>query len=167
MAFVVEDGTGLANATSYVSVEDASIYHADRGNTEWDNVADQQIALIRATQAVDAKGRLRFVGDKGTSTQALAWPRTDAVDTDGFEIASDELPVALINAVCEAALIEGGVQGTLQPALDRGGAVVEERVEGAVTVKYADGAPTGTVYTAYLDALQPILRGGGMMVVRV
>jgi hypothetical protein len=35
MAFVVEDGTGLANATSYLSVADADAYHSDLGHADW------------------------------------------------------------------------------------------------------------------------------------
>jgi hypothetical protein len=35
MALIVEDGTGLANAESYVSVADATTYHANIGNTAW------------------------------------------------------------------------------------------------------------------------------------
>jgi hypothetical protein len=39
--------------------------------------------------------------------------------------------------------------------------VQEERVEGAVTVRYFNGAPVGTVYTAYLDALAPVIQSSG------
>ena len=35
MTLIVEDGTGLANAESYVSVADATTYHANIGNTAW------------------------------------------------------------------------------------------------------------------------------------
>ena len=40
MAIVTEDGTGKADAESYISVADASTYHAARGNTEWADVVE-------------------------------------------------------------------------------------------------------------------------------
>jgi hypothetical protein len=169
MAFVVEDGTGLATATSYVSVADAITYHADRGNTSWALAltAAQEIALIRATQAVDARGLGRFIGSRLTAEQGLEWPRTDAVDINGFEIDEDEIPSAVKKAVCEGALVELGSQGSLQPSSDRGGMITRERVEGAVDISYLPGAPTGTTYSAYLEALNPVLSSSGIKVVRV
>ena len=35
MSLVVEDGTGKADAESYISVADADTYHSNRGNTDW------------------------------------------------------------------------------------------------------------------------------------
>ena len=46
MALIVEDGTGLANAESYVSVADATTYHTNYGNTAW-------TAIIRSTARVN------------------------------------------------------------------------------------------------------------------
>lgn len=169
MSFVVEDGTGLAISTSYVSIAEALTYHSDRGNTAWAAVlpAAQQIALIRATQAVDVRGTGRFVGEKLTAEQALQWPRENAIGIDGFEFGEDEIPIVVKNAVCEGALIELGDQGSLQPSLERGGLVNRERVEGAVDISYQQGAPVGTTYFAYLTALTPVLNGGGIKVKRV
>ena len=169
MGFVVETGAGLSTATSYVSVAEALAYHADRGNTAWaaGSTAATQVALMRATQAVDAKGLRRFVGTKLLETQALAWPREDGIDAEGYELASDAVPIAVKNATCEGALMELASAGVLQPTLDRGGMVTRERVEGAIDISYANGAPQGTVYTAYLNALSPVLRSGGIAVERV
>lgn len=35
MALTVEDGTIVAGADSYISAEDATAYHAARGNSAW------------------------------------------------------------------------------------------------------------------------------------
>jgi len=40
MSIVVEDGTGLATAESYISVADAVTYHTARGNSTWNNVVE-------------------------------------------------------------------------------------------------------------------------------
>lgn len=80
MAFVVEDGTGLANATSYVSVQEYRDYFTDRGidkSSEAD--ADIQGYLVRATEYIDLN--FSFCGDPLTTTQALEFPRLiDDVD---------------------------------------------------------------------------------------
>ena len=158
---VVEDGTGLSTANAYASVAEVSTYFTARGITEWDDVTDQEGAIVRATQAIDARARMRFVGDKSTSAQALCWPRINAIDDDGFDIESDIVPIPVKHATAIGALIEGVTTGALQADQLRGGQVKLERVEGAVTVEYFAGAPAGTVYTSYLDALSPVLRNGG------
>jgi len=56
MAFVVEDGTGLANATSYLSVADADAYFADRNNpAAWRNAEDAKATgtMVLANQPTD------------------------------------------------------------------------------------------------------------------
>jgi hypothetical protein len=162
MAFVVETGAGIANANSYVTVAEFKAYCADIGTvlTAYSDTLIEQ-SLVRVTRAVDAKGRASFVGTKLTAAQALAWPREDAVDVYGFDILSTVVPVYVKNAVCEGAIIDLASPGALQVSLGRGGKIQEERVEGAVTVRYFDGAPSGTVYTAFNDALSPVLRNGG------
>ena len=42
MSLIVEDGTGLAGAESYVSVTDADTYHDKRGNTAWATLTTAQ-----------------------------------------------------------------------------------------------------------------------------
>ena len=166
MAFVVEDGTGLSTATSYIAVLDADAYFSDVGNATWAAAltADKQAALIRATRAVDQYGGTSFRGYKSSDTQALEWPRTDAYDD--YDYALTLVPKAVKNATCEAALIELGTSGALTPTIS-GGSIVEERVEGAVTVRYAEGStPQSTIYTSVTRALKPVMVGssyGGQM----
>lgn len=40
MAFVVEDGSGIANANAYITVAYADEYFSDRGNADWAGMAD-------------------------------------------------------------------------------------------------------------------------------
>lgn len=100
MAFVVEDGTAKADATSYVTVEEADGYFADRGMTGWTGAdAVKQSALIKATDYIEGRFGQRFLGNKKTASQALAWPRTGAAD-----FSSTDIPVKLRRACCEYAL---------------------------------------------------------------
>lgn len=105
MALVVEDGTGLANSESYISVADADTYHSDFGHTVWtgeDTV--KEAALRNATQYLDSKYVRRWKGLSVLSTQALDWPRTGVTLTDGWLVVSTVIPLDLQHACAELAL---------------------------------------------------------------
>lgn len=108
MALIVEDGTGLVGAESYVSDTDASTYLTSIGNPgdpEWTaaSVGEREIALRQATQYLNSIRRDQWRGTRKTKLQALAWPRAFAVDDDNFPIADDAVPLALERATAEAA----------------------------------------------------------------
>lgn len=99
MAFVVEDGTGLATANSYAAVVDADAYFAERNQAAWSGTqAQKEAALILATDYIDGRFWGQFLGVQATDTQALSWPRTGTV------YASDAVPVPLERATFEYAL---------------------------------------------------------------
>jgi len=157
---VIEDGTGLADAVSYVSSADADIYHAARGNSTWTGTtAAKEAALVRATQALD--GRYRWPGVLYSDTQALDWPRTDAYDVDGNEI--EGVPQGVIDAACEAALVELIEPDALSPSVETG--VRREKV-GGIEAEYFGTQRTG--YTKIAHCLRRIIRSsaGGIKIVR-
>lgn len=106
MALVVETGSVVEGAESYVDVAAADIYHANRGNTAWAalNAASKEQALRKATAFIDGKYRLRWKGGRVTSIQPLCWPRWGVEDEEGFFIWNSTIPPRLKDAVCEAAL---------------------------------------------------------------
>jgi hypothetical protein len=106
MAFVVEDGTGKTDATSYVTVAEFRSYWTDRGTTFSQTDEQLQPWLIIATQYADAN--YNFSGERANNDQALEWPRSDAFDKNCTEIASDSIPVSLKYAVCELAKASNG-----------------------------------------------------------
>ncbi len=117
MAFVVEDGTGLSTATSYISEAFADTHHSDRNNTKWDDFTsiEKQAALIRATDYVDKRFSLRFIGFAQKREQALEWPRLDAFDRSGFAYSGDRaIPAELQKAIAEYAL-RAAICGVLAP----------------------------------------------------
>ncbi len=120
---VVEDGTGLANANSYASLDFANEYHRLRDNVVWTNATDHNKvgALIRATDYVDR--RWRFVGSLFKATQALAWPRLDAFDAEGND-QSETVPKGIQEAAAEyalRALTSASVLNNTDPLLPDGG----------------------------------------------
>lgn len=164
MAIIVEDGTGKADANSYAAQATADAYFLLRGTTTWTGTdAVKEAALVRGTQAIDGMYNSRWPGVKASQTQALAWPRYQAWDLDGYPLTG--LPQAVVNAAIEAALIELVTPGALSPSLDRGGDIVMEKV-GPITTQYSSGAPSVTVYNTIRNALSTIVRVGGSMVMR-
>ena len=106
--FIIEDGTGVENANSYVTVQDFRDYWTDRG-TDYTTKTDTEIenSLVLATQYIDKN--FRYIGRKSTSIQRLQWPRYWAYDPEGY--AYSGLPDDLISATCEAgSIITGGTQ---------------------------------------------------------
>lgn len=115
--FTVEDGTGLANSNSYVSVAACDDYHAAHlYATDWTGATNdrKQAALGMATRLIDAE--FDFVGWKTKDSQALQWPRGLARNPDVFDGAVgmplgmagryfpyDQVPVEVKNATCELA----------------------------------------------------------------
>lgn len=143
MALVVEDGTVVAGANSYVDMSYADAYHSSRNNVAWLEGASspdtaREGALIRATQWLDATYKSRYPGLRLQGrTQPLQWPRSGAYDVDGNEIAEDEIPQEIMAATCEAALRELSSPGSLAPDYNNSQRVVSEKV-GDLAVTYSD-----------------------------
>lgn len=84
MALIVEDGTGLSTAESYISVADAKAYHLKMGNEDaWDAIDNQEAALRKATRYMVQVYRTYWAGERRTTTQALDWPRANVPMLDG------------------------------------------------------------------------------------
>jgi len=127
--FVVEDGSGKSDANAYVSVADADQYNEDHNaDTTWDGLSDaEKEKYIRlATQYLDMKYGRRWIGVRSNEDQALDWPRTGAVDRDGYTLDSDALPQDLVDACVESAIKYAGGEDLLGD-LDNPGIVKKTR----------------------------------------
>ncbi len=165
MSLIVEDGTGLANAESYVSVADCDTYHTANNNATWTGTtAVKEAALRAATRYLDGNYRSRWIGSRQSQTQALEWPRYEAYDSQGFGF--DAVPDDLVTACCELAL--RALSAALKSDEERGGAISSLTV-GPISIGYASAAPPGTVYRSVDDILSRLLTfaHGGVRIVRV
>ena len=90
------------------------------------------------------------------STQALQWPRTDALDRRGYFISG--IPGALKAGVFEAAVLM--LTDDLTAPVERGGQVRRVKV-GPVEQEFEPNAPADPLYQAIDNALRPLLVGGG------
>lgn len=101
MALIKEDGSIVANANSYANATDADAYQANRGRTAWAEATAEvkDAALVRATDYIEGRFALSFVGDRINDVQTLSWPRTGArYPTTGNDFPIDEVPVDVLNA---------------------------------------------------------------------
>lgn len=98
---IIEDGTGIENANSYVTSDEADAYFAALGNTDW---YSDEAALITASQAADLLYAQRYLGSRLTLEQGLAFPRSEFSDNEGFVRPEGTIPVELKRTVFELAL---------------------------------------------------------------
>jgi len=162
MSLIIEDGSGVAGANSYVSLIDARAILALRGQDldVDDVVAEQQ--LFSASDYIEAF-RARFQGRKTNDAQSMQWPRIWVL-IDNVVVDRTTIPIDLINAQVFAAY-EFSLGAALQPTVT-GQSVQSEEVVGAVKVSYfstgvIDGSST---FIRVMDSLNPLFISGGTVV---
>jgi hypothetical protein len=153
MALTVETGAGLADADAFVSVADCDAYCEARGLTDWTGAADspasiKEAAIRRATAHLSTGYPWMGLRRRGR-LQALAWPRTDIVDREGYSVAFDALPIELVQACCEIAAREVATPGFMTPDVVMIDRVRREKV-GSLETEYADVG-------AYPEAAKPVV----------
>lgn len=149
MALIVEDGTGLSNSESYISLAAFQTYCDGRGynyDAYDDEVIEQRLRM--ATAYIDTI--FRYKGARSKSTQALEFPRSDLFDWSALLVTG--IPNRVKHACAELAFT--ALTENLYQTLERGGRVTSESV-GPVSVSYADDAPAGKVYQLASNLLQP------------
>lgn len=126
MTFVLEDGTGLADANSYGSFAGYVAYWADRGVTVTELQAVVEPALVRATDYLDQ--RYPWKGSRLTSEQALQWPRACAYGEPTFEapcgVTLDGVPAQVVRACYELASRAISADLAPDPTVDASGQTV-------------------------------------------
>lgn len=160
MALVVEDGSGKANAESYITVADADARHTSLGNTSWTGATTaKEAALRKATNYMVQAYRQRWTGFrvKAIPAQALDWPRY-GVEVDNLPVHFDIVPTDIANACADLAL--KALTSDLAPDLTRG--VVRKKI-GPMETEYDPYSPEATRFRAIDMMLAPYLRGGSGM----
>lgn len=151
----VEDGTGLPNANSYVSVEYANAHFLLRGNEAWAALTTtaKEIALVKATEYIDVRFANRLQSPPLEADQALQFPKRYFITPSFVNVAG--VPDSWKKAVCEYALIS--TQQELFTAPQTGAKEVKskETTVGPITTKveYADSPSVGS-FTSYPKADQ-------------
>lgn len=159
--FVVEDGTGKSDATSYCDVTSFRQYWTNRGITftEVDDAIKPWLNL--STNYIDFN--YRFVGARANEgVQSLQWPRTNVLDRDGNEILNTVVPDDIINACIELARVVKSNSDLYNNDSD----IISSHSIGPVSVSYKNGVRFSP-YKSTLIYLKPYLMGGTLLVNRV
>lgn len=152
---VVEDGTGLTDANSYVSVVFADDYFTARGVSEWAALGTDEKKeqfLIKATDYIDSI--FEWNGKREFDHQALRFPRVGLRDYEGAEIKG--IPTCLKQAVCDAALIANGTE--LFETAEHNGDVVSETIT-TLSFTYSKQGSRSITSTTLYDSINTKLRG--------
>ncbi len=128
---IIEDGTGKPDAESYASAEELALYAVKFGTVIPVGALEQEALLRRAALVMDG---MTWKGRKSNSEQALSWPRRGVL-LDHEIKPNNYLPARIQYG--QMALAAEIYQDDIDPVEKRKGAVLLDRVEGAVTRQYA------------------------------
>lgn len=149
MALVVEDGSLVSGANSYVSRSDFTAWADARGITYPADTAELEQKILRAMDFIES---LAFKGEKHTETQALQWPR-DYVFIDGYSIEGDEIPAEVKIAVYESTKVEIDGDSKLTPSERE---TIREKV-GDIEVQYSSSSSMKRSTPAIMKALYKLI----------
>lgn len=159
MALIVEDGTTVANANTYVSDSDYTTYATARGKSVGADATTREQELIQAMDYIEA---LSFKGTKNTKAQALQWPRSD-VYVDGFEVEDDEIPQLLKDGQMEVAILIAGGTNPLG-IIDR--ATSREKLD-TLEVEYQESANPTVIARTINAKLKKLINSASGRLVRI
>lgn len=155
VSLIVEDGSCVPSANSYVSLVFADNYMRNTGHSEWDKKTEDERKsyLINATSYIDRT--YTKVGWKGQKKfhrrQSLCFPRVELFDKDDDEVLG--IPEELKKAVCEAAFM--ATTTSLFAIKDSSGSVKRQKVDVLEVEYYSESDSSGDYISRFtiLDSL--------------
>jgi hypothetical protein len=162
MTIIVEDGSIVTNANSYVSIADVTTYAENYGYlTTWsgttvtDTIREQ--SLLRAMRYIEG---LSWRGKRQTQDQGLEFPRSELYDDSNYLLADNTVPTKVANAVCEAVILSlPDSTIDLQAPTTKDDYKTGVRVQGAVQETwFTGGKPIRSKSTIIEDMLKGYLK---------
>lgn len=152
MALIIEDGTGRANAEAYADATAFAVWHlAFYGTATTATNPAAEAAIRRAVAYLDG---LAWIGIPAYGrAQALAWPRGNAVDRNGYGFEVDAVPREVIEAQHMLTVAEINLPGALAPSVVAKDQKVLIEVKGIKWQPLAGGASPSSARTTVLAAL--------------
>ena len=165
MALIIEDGTGVDNANSYISVAEARSFASLRSLILPASDSAVEVLIIKAFDYLES---LDYKGNHANPPQSAEFPRRDLY-LQGVLFAQNEIPNKLKQA--QSQLTYEAVNTDLQPT-GNGKEVIKEKVD-VVEVQYSEkginvARPTFTTVNSFLkDLLKSGLSSGHLISTRV
>jgi len=163
MTVIVEDGSGVPGANSFVTGATVAAYALARNRVF--STVDPTLSDAAVLEAADyLKNEMRYVyrGTRISYTQTMPYPRTGASEYRGPAIPSNVVPWRCCDAQCELAIRAFAVPGTLQADLDHGGKITSEKVDVLETAYRAD-ADIELLLMTVRGLLNPLLLNAGFL----
>ncbi len=162
MALIIEDGSEVLGANSYVTDAEYVAYAALQGLTIGVDAPAREIELLKGVNFIESH-RDQFKGLKNNKEQPLQYPR-NGVWIDSFSVDSDEIPKELKNAQFEAAIAEN--QLSLLKTEDKSN-VASVSVD-VISQSFHPGGDWAIARTERIDVhLRPLLRNSSSFMAQV
>lgn len=104
MVDLIADATDESN--SFIDIASAAIYYSGRLYSEaWESINEEDLkarALIWGSSLISKS--FRWKGQRKSQAQILAFPRYGVVDSDGYTLDYNTVPILIKDATCELAL---------------------------------------------------------------
>jgi len=160
MAIVIENGSLVANANSFVSLDDY-IDHAESLGVIITDEEAAEIQLIKSAIFIGShEGRLK--GTLVSRDQPLSYPRED-LTLDGFAWEKTEIPRQVIGLQLAVALEINDGLDPYNPPVNPNRAKKREKIEGAVDVEYFGKDAITTRQSQTTALLASLLVRSGLM----
>lgn len=152
MPLIVEDGTGVEDANSYLDLAEARELAAMRGITLSDDNDELSSQLVVSADRITSYEN-RFTGERATADQGLSYPRIRS--TRFCKIYPDnKIPKELkLAQVVLGGFLEAGIDVWGSPENE---GVVREKV-GPIEIEYAEAIVEGSTENPYLSQIESIL----------
>jgi hypothetical protein len=152
VALIIEDGSIVANANSFVTASEMFSYAALRGVAITADTTTQEQHIILAMDYLVSREQ-SMKGTRVSDLQELPYPRFN-VRYNGYYITGSEIPKELKNAQIELAIQLGSTELLLSEKTDN---VQSISLDGVISKSFFSGGSYSTIRTdkadAYLDVL--------------
>ena len=155
---IIEDGTGVENADSYVSLEDARLLAANYGVSLPVDDVEAEVELRKGYLGLNAN-EPQLQGYRTHQVQTGIFPRT-GVYKNCVEIANDSIPQGLLMAqLYQASAYTSGVEAN---GVDNGQEISEFNVQGVYSEKYFDkgSKKINSIVTGVYNSLYDFTKAG-------
>jgi hypothetical protein len=157
---ILEDGSGIPDANSFVTVAEVVSYCAARALVFPSAQAAREAAIIEAGEYLQNEVRWSWRGTKQYYEQSMPFPRTSVTEYRGLPVPINSVPWRVKQAQMYLAYLASQDPGNLDKVLERGGKIKTKTV-GPITTTFMDDAPVEFVIQKVQGLLYPLLSQGG------